>query len=82
MLLVDIVLAVTLVEALVLLAYHRWTGRGLAPRDWLAGLAAGVSLLLALRVGLSGGGAVWIGAALTLSGLAHAADLRLRWRSR
>jgi hypothetical protein len=54
----------------------------MAPRDFVANLAAGLALMLALRAGLSAAGWGWVAAGLTLAGLLHAADLRTRWRGK
>ncbi len=57
-------------EALLLIAYHRRTGRGLPPATLLINLLSGVSLMLALRrrrpgllllAPIVGYGAAWIG---------------------
>ena len=77
--LIDIVIVVTLLEAAALALYHRRTGRGMAPRDVLLNLGAGLALMLALRAGLEGAGWGWVAAGLVASGLAHAADLKRRW---
>lgn len=80
--LADLVLALTALEALALLLYHRFTGRGLAPGDYLLNLVSGVCLMLALRSVLAGAG--WHGLAgwLLAAGLAHGTDLWRRWRRR
>lgn len=77
----DIVLAVMAAEALGMMV--------LKGRDWpasrvaahLAGLCAGAFLVLALRAALTGTGWPAIALFLSLSFLAHAAELILRWRS-
>ncbi len=78
--LIDLVIVMTVLEGLALAAYHRRTGRGMAPGDFLPTLAAGLALMLALRAGLSSAGWGWVAAGLMLSGVAHGADLRRRWR--
>lgn len=79
--LVDLVLGLMVLEGVLLAAYHRRTGRGIAPADLLVNLLAGGALLLALRAALTGAGwtsiALWLGLAL----LAHVADLARRWRA-
>ncbi len=77
--LVDAVIAITVLEGLGLALYHRVTGRGMAPRDYVANLSAGLALMLALRAVLSSASWTWVAAALLLSGLMHATDLRSRW---
>lgn len=78
--LIDIVITVTLLEGLALLVYHRRTGRGMSPGEFLPNLAAGLALMLALRAGLGGGGWTAVAAGLLVAGLAHVADLKHRWR--
>ena len=80
MLLVDLVIAVTLLEAAALAVYHARTGRGLAPRDFAANLGAGLALMLAVRAALAGAAWTWVAAGLAAAGLAHLLDLRRRWR--
>jgi hypothetical protein len=78
--LIDLVIAMTLLEVLALGLYHRQTGRGIAPLDFLPSLAAGLALMLAVRAGVSGAGWMWVSAGLCAAGLAHAADVRRRWK--
>ena len=65
---VDALLAFVLLEALVMYAWHRRTGGGLAPRAIVSVLLPGACLMLALRAALAAqGGAViagWLLAAL------------------
>ena len=75
---VDVAIAVIVLEAVALSAYRRNTGRGLAPRDYLANLLAGLLLMLALRVALAAAPWPWIALALLGAGVAHAVDLRAR----
>lgn len=77
----DLVLVVLLLEAVLLWAWHRRTGRGLAPRAILALTLPGVALVLALRLALTGAWWGWIGLVLGLAFLAHMFDLAQRWRS-
>ncbi len=77
---VDVILALTLAEAVGLVAWHRRTGRGVAPADFLGNLLSGVCLLLALRTGLAGAWWGWIALALLAALAAHMADLARRWR--
>jgi hypothetical protein len=78
--LVDIAIALTLVEGVALYAYHRFTGRGVAPRDFALNLFSGLCLMLALRFALSGIGWIGIATCLSAAGLAHAADIVRRWK--
>jgi hypothetical protein len=75
---VGLILAFVAMEAVVLLVYHRRTGRGVPPADLVPNLLAGVCLLLALGGALSGAWWGWIAAALAASLAAHLADLRRR----
>jgi len=77
---VDLVIGFTLLEALALWAWHRRTGRGVAPREWGLNLLSGLCLMLAVRGALAG--APWFGVALGLmaAGALHGADLWRRWK--
>jgi hypothetical protein len=81
LMLVDAVVAVTLVEVAVLVAWHAATGRGLGAADLVANVCAGLCLLGALRSVLEGSAwpvcALWLAAA----GAAHATDLVRRGRA-
>ena len=81
-LVVDIAIGFITLEALLLWAFHTWTGRGLALADCVLTILSGVFLMLALRCALTPGG--WPGMALFLiaAGIAHGADLRIRWRNK
>ncbi len=68
------------VEAAVLLALHRRTGRGLSPRALLPNLLAGACLVGAAGAALRDIWWGWIGALLLAGGLMHVVDLRSRWR--
>ena len=78
--LIDIVIAMTLLECAALIFYHRLTKRGLAPKDYLLNLAAGFCLMLALRSALADTGWMWMVVFLMAAGLAHGTDLWTRWR--
>ena len=78
--LLDAVIALTMLECAALIAYHRITSRGLAPKDYLLNLVSGLCLMLALRAALVDSGWAWIALCLTAAGLAHSADLWNRWR--
>lgn len=77
---VNLVLAFALLEAVLLVAWHRRTGGGIAAADLLPNLAAGFCLLAALRAALGGAAWPWIAAALLGALVAHLLDLRRRWR--
>ncbi|WP_295530174.1 hypothetical protein [uncultured Pseudacidovorax sp.] len=69
--LVDAALAVAVTELVVLLALRRpalaWT------------LAAGLALMVALRLAVAGAGPVSVALALAAGGLVHVIDLKRRW---
>jgi hypothetical protein len=74
------ILAGMIIEAAGLCALHALRGRGVAPRLFLANLASGMCLLLAMRLALDG---VWWGftAAALLGALVfHVTDLARNWR--
>jgi hypothetical protein len=74
---VDLIVALMLLEGIALVAYRRRTGRGIAPLDWVWNLLAGYFLLLALRAALVHSDWGWIALCLALALAAHMADL---WR--
>lgn len=76
---VDLILALTALEAGSLLVLRHFTGRGVESASLVATLLAGCFLLLALRSAFENSG--WIFTALFLFAalLAHVADLSLRW---
>jgi hypothetical protein len=77
---VDVILAILLLEVLLLLLYRRLRRRGPTYGAVIANALSGACLLLALRAALAGADppsiAVWLVGAL----VAHLADLRCRWR--
>lgn len=70
-----------LVEVAALLVYWSRARRGIAPRDLLPNLCAGVFLLFALRATLAGSGWMLASLFLTAAGLAHLTDVTQRWRN-
>lgn len=80
LLLLDVILVLTALEALVLTLHHNRTGAGVAPMDVLPNLASGLCLMLALRSALAGWAWPFTLGGLAASGLLHAWDLRRRWR--
>jgi hypothetical protein len=76
---VDIVLAVLVLEVVLLAAWHRRTGRGVAALPAFLNAGAGGSLALALRAALTDGGWPWITGWLLCALGFHAADLARRW---
>ncbi len=77
---VDVVIAFTAAELVVLWAWHRFTGRGLPAADYALSLLSGLLLMGALRGVLTPGAGAWALVSLAGSGLCHALDLRQRWR--
>jgi hypothetical protein len=75
----DVVLAVMLIEAVVLITVFNKNKRGIAPTRVIASLGAGVALVLALRAALTGAGWPWIALALSAALVAHLVDLYWRW---
>lgn len=75
----DVVIAMTLLEGLALVIYRHVTGRGLRGTDVIGLLAAGACLALAFRLFTLGAGWIWIALCLTGALLAHLADLARRW---
>jgi hypothetical protein len=78
---VDIVLAITAIEAALLMAYHRRTGRGPAPAALFGNLLSGICLMLALRAALVDAWWGWVALWLLAAFGAHLSDLRRRWSS-
>ena len=79
---IDLIVGLTLLQAIGLAIYHRRYGAGLSPADLLSLLVPGLCLLLALRGALVGSHWTWIAACLLAALAAHIVDLRRRWRSR
>lgn len=76
---VDIVLAVLVLEVFLLAFWHRRTGRGIAVLPAVLNAGAGGSLALALRAALTGGGWQWVTVWLLCALVFHSADLARRW---
>ena len=77
--LVDAVMALTTVELFALWVFHKRTGRGLAPADYLLNGLAGLGLMVALRGAVTPQWAL-VAVGLLAAGVAHYADLLLRAR--
>ena len=60
--LVDVVLALSAFEGLLMALYHRVTLRGIAPGDYALNLLSGLCLMLALRTQLAGAQWPWLAA--------------------
>jgi hypothetical protein len=78
---VDLLLALVILESAVLWAYRRASGRGVPTSALIANLASGACLLLALRAALSGAGWEWVAFWLAAALVAHLIDLRSRWQT-
>lgn len=78
---VELILAVMLLEAIALMAWRRRRGRGPGRVGVLVNLGAGACLVLALRACLVGAGWPWIALWLALAFCAHAGDLWIRLRA-
>ena len=76
---VDIALAVLVVEVLVIIGVRRVTGSGVATPSLLINAGAGGSLMLALRAALSGSAWTWVATFLVAALVFHAADVAERW---
>lgn len=76
---IDLIMLLLVVEAVALLLVERRAGRRRRLMT-LSNAAAGIALLAALRVSLSGGGTLLFALALAAALGAHVADLGLRRR--
>jgi hypothetical protein len=79
---IDIILVLMAVEAVALIMLRWLLGRGPSVLELLVSLAAGLCLMLALRVALTGGAWQFVALALAASLVVHVTDLRLRWLRR
>jgi hypothetical protein len=79
---VDLVIVITLVEAVALWVWSRW--RGAIDFDaLLPSLASGLMLMAALRTAVGGAAWQWVVLPVALAGACHLWDLQRRWsRSR
>jgi hypothetical protein len=77
---IDAILLLVLAEAVAIAVYHRSTGRGIALREVVWTLASGVSLMIALRIALTGGAWYAVAAPLTAALITHLVDLAQKWR--
>lgn len=80
--LVDLAIAITLVEAIVVFGWWKFTGDGPEPMGWMPNLAAGLLLMVALRLASVDAPVAWIVLCLSASGVAHGVDLARRWPRR
>jgi hypothetical protein len=79
-LVIDGVIVLTVMEVILLAVIHRRSGRGVAPSEILLNVLSGLSLMLALRIALSGSPSVLVLGALLLAGIFHGLDILRRWR--
>ena len=77
---VDLAIAITVIEGVVLAVYHRVTGRGVAPKQYVLNVLSGLCLMLALRFALTDSDRLWVALSLSASGVIHALDMTTRWR--
>ena len=78
--LLNAVIAITLLEAAALLVYRRFSGKGIALRDWGLNLLSGLCLMMAVRSAVMDAAWPITAAWLSAAGLAHGADMFSRWR--
>jgi hypothetical protein len=75
-----LILLLTVFEAAGLVAYHRWTGRGISMAGFLPNMLAGDFLLVAWIASARGAAWPWGAAALLGALVCHVTDIFLRWR--
>ena len=80
--LLDVVIAVALVETIALFVLHARTGRGLGPGRLLPNLAAGLFLMLGARAAVAGAAWPWLAFCVVAAGVAHIVDMVQRWTVR
>jgi hypothetical protein len=78
---IDAILALVALEAVAVLGIRAARGVGPAPLGFLCTLLAGAFLLLAMRHALAGASTSLVAGCLALAGMAHVADLALRWKT-
>jgi len=78
---VDAAIALLILEAIGLWLYRRWRKRSFPIADVAWNVAAGLSLLLALRAALTQAGWPWVALFLTAALVAHIGDFRRRLAS-
>ncbi len=76
---IDVILLIMLAEYLTLRLYLGRGANGAALSGIGLYLLSGASLLLALRIALTGGSWVWVACCITAAGAWHALDLRRRF---
>ena len=78
--LLDLAIAVTLVEGMALAAWRAATGRGMPHRELVAFLGAGLALLVAVRLVTERAPLVALGAALVAALVLHLWLVAQRWQ--
>jgi hypothetical protein len=78
---VDLMLALVALEILVISYLFSRQGRGIASWPMLLNIGSGASLMLALRVSLTGGQWPMLAACLVAALAFHVADMALRWEA-
>lgn len=76
---VDLILALTLLEGIALALYHRRTGRGPTLGSIVGTLLPGLFLMLAVRGAIVGEEWIWLALYLLAALVAHLMDLARRW---
>lgn len=79
-LLVDGIIALTLVEFAVLIWLYRRRRSGISPNEIGLNIASGLALMIALRIALTEGQHWAMLACLAMAGLLHGLDIIRRWR--
>lgn len=79
-LLVDGIIALTLVEFAVLIWLYRRRRSGISPNEIGLNIASGLALMIALRIALTEGQRWAMLACLATAGLLHGLDIIRRWR--
>jgi hypothetical protein len=78
---VDIMLVFIILEILVVLVIRNYRGGAVPPLPLLVNIGAGGSLMLALRVALTGSAWPLLAACLVSALIFHVLDLYLRWQA-
>ncbi len=76
---IDLILALTVIEGMGLAFYHRRTGRGPTPPALLGTLLPGLFLMLTVRGAIVGEEWPWLALYLLAALIAHVSDLARRW---
>ena len=79
--LIDIAIALTVLEVILILALHRRSVRPPKLAPMLVNLASGLALMFALRGAIHGWPAMFVVLCLAFAGCCHLTDMRDRWRA-